>query len=31
MGEEVPTANLHNARRSWVAAGMRPIRDSQWR
>src|SRR5215471_963431 len=29
MGEEVPTANLHSARWSSVAAGMRPARDSQ--
>jgi len=29
MGEEAPTANLHSARRPWVAADMRPIPDSQ--
>ena len=29
MGEEAPTANLHSARWSSVAAGMRPARDSQ--
>ena len=28
MGEEAPTANLHSARWSSVAAGMRPARDS---
>src|SRR5262249_6139841 len=28
-GEVAPTANRHSARRSWVAADTRPIRDSR--